>query len=118
MTSRREAAAGTSFMYIQNFTEFVRKVEIIHPSTDFFPITVFSLNVCACVHVDAKHAKGDVSISTKPRVNLKVRAGVIHAHDNNTDCWVVNFLIRYALISSKKNHSSAKVKPFHEIIYL
>ena len=81
-------------MYIQNFTEFVRKVEIIHPSTDFSPLQVFSLNVCVCVHVDAKHAKGDVSISTKPRVNLKVRAGVIHAHDN-TDCWVVNFLIRY-----------------------
>ena len=49
---------------------------------------------CVSVHVDAKHAKGDVSISTKPRVNLKVRAGVIHAHDN-TDCWVVNFRIRY-----------------------
>ena len=59
----------------------------------FFPITIFSLNVCVCVHVDAKHAKGDVSISTtKPRVNLKVRAGVIHAHDN-TDGWVVYFLI-------------------------
>ena len=58
-------------MYIQNFTEFVRTVEIIHPSTDFSPITVFFSECNACAHVDAKHAKGDVSISTMPRVIMK-----------------------------------------------